>query len=156
MLYYTLRNGNIVSEYDVHKAFEICTGETYQHDSKAYSKWLYSMLGKSITKVVNETEINIEQLIKANNIIAAVRIYRDQHKCTLREAKEAIDAIRFPATETKEAKLYIYYTTVDGDKIIVKSFCNFDKLTDWCERNCTKKGNSYLLDNHLILCGYYI
>ena len=94
MLYYQLRNGNIVSEYDVHKAFEIFTGKTYYYDSNAYAKWLYSLLGKSIIKVMHETEIDIAQFIKGNNIVAAVRLYRDTHGCTLCEAKDAIDKIR--------------------------------------------------------------
>ena len=94
MLYYTLRNGNIVSEYDIHKAFEICTGETYHYDSSAYAKWLYSMLGKSIIKANTETEVDIEQFIKGNNTVAAVRLYREVHNCTLREAKDAIDTIK--------------------------------------------------------------
>ena len=94
MLYYQLRNGNIVSEYDVHKAFEIYTGETYYYSSNAYSKWLYSLLGKSIIKAMHETDIDIAQFLKGNNIVAAVRLYRDTHVCTLREAKEAVDAIK--------------------------------------------------------------
>ena len=94
MLYYQLRNGNIVSEYDVNKAFEICTGETYHYTSNAYSKWLYSMLGNSIVKAMRETEVDIAQFLKGNNIIAAVRLYRDTHGCSLREAKEAIDKMR--------------------------------------------------------------
>ena len=94
MLYYQLRNGNIVDEYDVHKAFEICTGETYHYESIAYAKWLYSMLGNSIIKAMRETEVDIAQFIKGNNIIAAVRLYRDVHNCTLREAKDAIDKMR--------------------------------------------------------------
>ena len=94
MLYYQLRNGNIVAEYEVHKAFEICTGETYHYDSKAYAKWLYSMLGKSIVKAMTETEVDIEKFLKGNNVVAAVRLYRDQYNCTLREAKDAIDKMR--------------------------------------------------------------
>ena len=153
MLYYQLRNGNIASEYEVHKAFEICTGEAYHYDSKAYSKWLYSMLGKSIIKAMNETEINIEQFIKANNIVAAVRLYRNQHNCTLREAKDAVDAMRFPVTETNDKRLYVYYK-VDGNRIIVENFSNFNSLSAWCEENCAKNGNGYYLDNNLIMCGY--
>lgn len=94
MLYYTLRNGNIVADYEVHKAFEICTGETYHCDSKAYSKWLHSMLGKSIVCAMTENTVDIQQFLKGNNVVAAVRLYRDQHGCTLREAKEAVDAIK--------------------------------------------------------------
>lgn len=100
MLYYTLRNGNIVAEYELHKAFEICTGETYHYDSTAYSKWLYSLLGKSIIKANTETEVDIEQFIKGNNIVAAVRLYRNVHGCTLHEAKYAVDEIK--ANMTKE------------------------------------------------------
>lgn len=94
MLYYKLRNGNIVPDYDVHKAFEICTGETYHYDSNAYSKWLYSLMGKSIIKAMNETEMDIEHFIHGNCIIQAIRVYRDRNGCTLREAKDAIDKIR--------------------------------------------------------------
>lgn len=94
MLYYVCRNGKIVDEYDVHKAFEICTGEEYHYDSVTYSKWLHSLLGKSITKVMRETEVDIEMFLRGNNTIAAVRIYRDTHGCTLREAKEAVDTIK--------------------------------------------------------------
>lgn len=94
MLYYVCRNGKIVDEYDVHKAFEICTGETYSWNSVAYSKWLYSLMGKAITRVMRETEVDIEMFLRGNNTIAAVRIYRDTHGCTLREAKDAVDAIK--------------------------------------------------------------
>lgn len=94
MLYYQLRNGNIVSEYEIHKAFEICTGETYHCDSAAYSKWLYSMLGKSIVCAMTEETVDIKQFLKGNNVVAAVRLYRDVHGCTLREAKDAIDTIK--------------------------------------------------------------
>ena len=94
MLYYQLRNGNIVSKYDVEKAFEICTGETYTYDSAEYSKWLFSMLGNSIIKAMRETEVDMMQFLKGNNIVAAVRLYRDSHDCTIREAKEAVDKIR--------------------------------------------------------------
>ena len=94
MLYYQLRNGKIVDEYDVHRAFEVCTGETYDYFSNAYSKWLYSLLGNSIVKAMKETEVDMIQFIKGNNIIAAVRLYREANGCSLREAKEAIDKIR--------------------------------------------------------------
>ena len=94
MLYYVCRNGKIVDEYDIHKAFEICTGEEYHYDSVTYSKWLHSLLGKSITKVMRETEVDIELFVRGNNTIAAVRLYRNTHNCGLREAKDAIDAIK--------------------------------------------------------------
>lgn len=94
MLYYQLRNGKIVDEYDVHRAFEVCTGETYDYFSNAYSQWLYSMLGNSIVKAMRETEVDMIQLIKGNNFIAAVKLYRETHGCTLREAKDAIDKMR--------------------------------------------------------------
>ena len=94
MLYYQLRNGKIVDEYDVHRAFEVCTGETYDYFSNAYSQWLYSMLGNSIVKAMRETEVDMMQFIKGNNIIPAVKLYRETHGCTLREAKDAIDKMR--------------------------------------------------------------
>ena len=94
MLYYELRNGNLVDEYYVHKAFEIATGETYHYDSIPYSKWLYALLGKSIVKAMNENDLTIEMFLKGNNTLGAVRLYREIHNCGLREAKEAVDAIK--------------------------------------------------------------
>ena len=94
MLYYQLRNGNILPEYDFHKAYEITTGKIYRYDSVEYSKWLFSLLGNPIVKAMNEWEIDIQQFIKGNNIVAAVRLYREQHRCSLREAKEAVDKMR--------------------------------------------------------------
>lgn len=94
MLYYQLRNGNIVSEYDVQKAFEICTGEIFHYESKEYSQWLFSLLGNSIVKAMNEVDVDITQFLKGNNIIAAVRLYRNQYGCRLAEAKEAVEKIR--------------------------------------------------------------
>lgn len=94
MLYYQLRNGNIVAEYELHKAFEICTGETYHYESVAYSKWLYSLLGNSIVKAMRDTDVDMMQFLKGNNIVAAVRLYRNSHDCTLLEAKKAVDEIR--------------------------------------------------------------
>lgn len=94
MLYYQLRNGNIFAEYELHKAFEICTGETYHYESVAYSKWLYSLLGNSVAKAMRETEVDMMQFLKGNNIVAAVRLYRNSHDCTLLEAKKAVDEIK--------------------------------------------------------------
>lgn len=94
MLYYQLRNGNIVSEYEVHKAYEIATGNTFHYDSSDFSRWLHSLLGKSIVKAMRETEVDIEHFLRGNNTIAAVRLYRDTHGCTLREAKDAVDEIK--------------------------------------------------------------
>lgn len=94
MLYYQLRNGNIVGEYEIHKAYEIATGNTFHHDSADFSQWLYSLLGKSIVKAMTEREVNIEQFLRGNNIVAAVRLYRDTHGCSLREAKDTVDKIK--------------------------------------------------------------
>ena len=94
MLYYQLRNGKIVDQYDVYKAYEIATGNAFDYFSADFSKWLYSMLGESIVKAMKETEVDLMQFIKGNNIIAAVRLYREIHGCSLREAKDAVDAIR--------------------------------------------------------------
>lgn len=94
MLYYQLRNGKIVDEYDVYKAYEIATGNTFEYDSADFAKWLHSMLGNSIVEVIKETEIDIVRLIKGGNILAAVRTYRNMHDCTLREAKEKVEEMR--------------------------------------------------------------
>ena len=94
MLHYILRNGNIVDEYELHKAYEIATGKAFYYDSSDYSRWLYSLLGKSITRVVREEELTIEDVLMSASIVKAVRVYRDRNGCSLREAKDAVEAIK--------------------------------------------------------------
>lgn len=94
MLYYTLRNGKIVDEYDLKKAYEIVSGKMFIDDAVGYSKFLYGLCGGSVVKAMNESDVSIEELIHGNAIIQAVRLYREKNGCGLREAKEAVDKIR--------------------------------------------------------------
>ena len=93
MLNYFLRNGRIVDEYDLHNAYEIVSGKPYYEDEPGYSKWMYSLLGKSIVSVKKDDELSVEDVLKANSTVKAVRLYRDKNGCTLREAKDAVDQI---------------------------------------------------------------
>lgn len=94
MLYYTLRNGQYVDEIDLHRAYEIVTGKTYTYDSQEYSKWLHSLLGKSIVSVQKSEDMAIEDFLKRGSTIGAVKVYRERNGCTLREAKDAIDELK--------------------------------------------------------------
>lgn len=62
MLYYTLRNGKIVDEYDLKKAYEIVSGKMFIDDAVGYSKFLYGLCGGSVVKAMNESDVSIEEL----------------------------------------------------------------------------------------------
>ena len=94
MLYYTLKNGRVVSECDVQKAYEITTGKTYMYDNPECVRWLYSLCGNSIVRARKKEDMTIEDFLDNGLIIEAVRLYRVQNDCSLREAKDAIDLIR--------------------------------------------------------------
>lgn len=94
MLYYILRSGTLVDEYDLQKAYEINTGNCYRYDDPAYSRWLYSLCGNSIISVKKDCEMTIDDFLASGSVIKAVREYRKRNGCTLREAKEAVDKMR--------------------------------------------------------------
>lgn len=91
-MYYLLMTGRIVTERDMRTAYEIAFGGDANVHKTHYEKWVKSV--KGIRATMSKSEITIEQLIKGNCIVEAVRIYKDQHDCTLREAKYAVDKIK--------------------------------------------------------------
>lgn len=94
MLYYTLKNGRVTTEFDMQKAFEICTGSSSAEHVRNYSKWLFSLLGKTIIKTTPEMEMTYEELIRGGNNVQAVRLYRERNHCTLIEARDAIETMK--------------------------------------------------------------
>lgn len=93
MLNYFLKNGRIVDECDLHKAYEIVTGNNFIYDDLGFSKWLYSLLGNSIITVKKDEDMTVEAFLEAHEMVKAVRLYRNRNGGTLREAKDAVEQI---------------------------------------------------------------
>lgn len=91
-LYYKLANGNWVDRYDIEMAFYISTGAKYATDGKKFVRWLFPLLGESIIAVKKADDPKlIEELLKSRQKIMAMKVYKDIHDCTLKEAREAIE-----------------------------------------------------------------
>ena len=90
-MYYLLVTGRIVTEHDLRTAYEICIGSVPGIHPGHYEEWKHSTHG--IVRSIPKNEISIKQLLKGSCKVEAIKAYRDMHKCTLREAKEAVDNI---------------------------------------------------------------
>ena len=96
-LYYFLSNGHVVDRNAIEMAFMVCHGYCPEPDDAKFLNWLYGRLGYSIVRVATAIDFTPDDLKRlANNYssVMAIKIYRDQTECSLREAKEHIDSIR--------------------------------------------------------------
>ena len=91
-MYYLLTTGRIVTERDLHTAYEICNGSVPGTHPGHYEKWIHEIYG--IVRSMPKEEVSVEDLIDGKCEIEAIKMYRENHKCTLREAKDAIDKIK--------------------------------------------------------------
>ena len=88
-MYYILVTGRIVTEHDLRKSYEICTGKLPDFNPEHFKEWAQSTMG--IVRSVPKDEVTVKQLVRGNCKVEAIRKYKAMHGCTLREAKEAID-----------------------------------------------------------------
>lgn len=88
LLYYKTKDGKYVDQYNIASAFNIVYGKSRIGNESEYLKFLWDLLHSTLTF---EPDPTIEKFIKAGHKIYAIRLYRDEHDCTLREAKEIID-----------------------------------------------------------------
>ena len=91
-MYFKLTTGRIVTVREVRTAYEIVYGGKPDENTPHYNDWINSVYG--IDKVILKSEITIEQLIKGDAFVEAVKLYKDQHKCTLAEAREVCTQIK--------------------------------------------------------------
>ena len=91
-LYYKLANGNWVDRYDIERAFYISTGAKYTTDSKEFVRWLFSLLGESVLAVKRADDPKlVAELLKSGQKVMAMKVYKDTHNCTLKEARDTIE-----------------------------------------------------------------
>lgn len=91
-MYYKLANGFWVDRDDIKQAFYISTGRKYSTDSKEFVRWLFPLLGKSIVSVKRSDDPElITELLNCGQKVFAMKVYKDIHDCTLKEARDAIE-----------------------------------------------------------------
>lgn len=91
-MYFELATGHIVPEEKIELAYEICTGGKANDNPRHFTDWVN--MHCSWNRIFNEDEITVEQLIKGDAFVDACKVYRDQHKCTLAEAREVCTQIK--------------------------------------------------------------
>lgn len=89
-MYFELETGRIVRDMDVKLAYEIYTGNKANVDSCMFRRWCNDC---HMTRIP-ESEITVERLIKGDAFVLATKLYRDQNRCSLREARETCEKIR--------------------------------------------------------------
>ena len=93
-LYYKKADGNWITQYEIEMAFYLSTGIHRFSNEKKFLRWLYPLLGKTITcaKRADDPELVIE-LLKSKQKYSAIKVYKTINHCTLKEARDAIDVI---------------------------------------------------------------
>lgn len=89
--FYKLFDGTITREFNISQAFFITTGIKSFADPVLYSKFLKGLENSSYAVEYKPT---VEEFVANHQIAYAVLLYRDQHNCTLSEAKIAIDEMK--------------------------------------------------------------
>lgn len=88
MVYYLCYNEDIITSYDLEKAFFIVTGKDPEKFEKDFWKFREKCFGKSIKCTIKPT---IEYFCKNGYRIQAVKFYKELNNCSLKEAKDFID-----------------------------------------------------------------
>lgn len=92
-------NGKYYQAHELYTAYFLATGDDIWEDesgnhTKRFEIWVHDLIGLSIKKIVNMNDVSYEDLLRADQKLLAVRLYRERNNCLLREAKEAIDKIQ--------------------------------------------------------------
>lgn len=89
MVYYMDCTDNLLTSRDLELAFFVATGKTAQFDKRGFWKFREKCFGKSIKKTI---PADVDDFVRHGWKFEAIKLYRELNDCTLREAKEAIDA----------------------------------------------------------------
>ena len=92
-MFYELATGRIVTETDLKLAYEIYTGQ--KANERLFRRWVNNCPVRRIP----ESEITVKHLIEGDAFVQAVKFYKEQYNCTLREARDACDKIRNEITK---------------------------------------------------------
>lgn len=87
-IYYKDNHGNIIDNSDIEKAFRIVSGKCRFEDEQGYLNFLYGLFGKTVVAVASPCANEFLAVGAKNH---AIKLYRDENKCSLSEAREAIE-----------------------------------------------------------------
>lgn len=101
-------NGRYYNEFEMHTAYFLATGDNVDAEEnsvnhyKRFELWVHDLIGLSLQKIVDASEVSYEDFLASNQKLSAVRAYRERNNCTLREAKERIDDLAASLTKKGE------------------------------------------------------
>ena len=91
-MYFLLANGHIVNEREIMRAYEIVHGSDAKEDLRHYNDWVNSLYG--IEEAIPTSKMSIQDLIKGDAFVEAVKLYYETYNCTLMEARQAVSEIK--------------------------------------------------------------
>lgn len=86
-MFYKTAYGSYIERSSVESSFLISTGEFASENPGNFMRYLNSIWGKYIIEACNPT---IEELIINNQEVSAIKKYKEDNKCSLTEAREAV------------------------------------------------------------------
>lgn len=89
-LYFATKDNDIVFSYDVIKAYYLKTGIKIDHDDVDRIRFVAASMAGIERELKRPSPVF---LVKHRHIVAAIKVYRDIHGCSLCEAKDAVDKI---------------------------------------------------------------
>lgn len=89
--FYKLADGSIVRKYTISQAFLITTGVNSWEEPELFSKFLQGLENSGNAISVHYT---VKELVDLHQYAWATILYRDQHNCTVGEAKAAVDKMK--------------------------------------------------------------
>ncbi len=86
-IFYQTYDGKIIEREDIEDAFYIATGKHAETHEGEFIRFLNDCFGKSVESYAHYTP---DDLIKKGYNVMAMRLYREENKCTLKEAVEEV------------------------------------------------------------------
>ena len=89
-VYYKTTEGTIVRNCDLEEAYLIATGKHRYESERDWMLWLNSIWGKHVVSAHKANELSVEEIARNGQTFMAVHVYKELHKCDLREAHDAV------------------------------------------------------------------
>ena len=94
-LYYKKADGTWITQYEIETAFYLSTGVHRFSNEKKFLRWLYPLVGKIIICAKRSDDPGlVAELLKSKQKYSAITVYKNINRCTLKEARDAIERMR--------------------------------------------------------------
>lgn len=90
--FFKMKSGILITEREIQLAYEITHGEKPSENPDAYTKFLRNDCA-IVSIITDEAMMTVEDFIRGGATLHAIKCYREEHNCSLKEAKDAIDAM---------------------------------------------------------------